>query len=146
MQSQTVQETVTTLPAMSYGQMLEQVRYNGAYPTRERAEQVVSAVLAAFGRRVTGEERVELAARLPREAARVFAAEIPATDELTGWAFVRDLAARTGGTLATTRWDVGSVLGVVARIAGPDLLDRVLAQLPSGYAILFGRAELTQAA
>ncbi|WP_052412130.1 DUF2267 domain-containing protein [Streptomyces mutabilis] len=146
MQSKTAQETITTLQAMSYGQMLEQVRYNGAYPTRERAEQVVSAVLAALGRRITGEERVELAARLPREAAQVFAAEIPGTDELTGWAFVRDLASRTGGTLATTRWDVGSVLGVVARIAGPALLDRVLAQLPSGYAILFGRAELTQAA
>ncbi|GGQ18503.1 DUF2267 domain-containing protein [Streptomyces mutabilis] len=146
MQSKTAPETITTLPAVSYVQMLEQVRYNGAYPTRERAEQVVSAVLAALGRRITGEERVELAARLPREAARVFAAEIPGTDELTGWAFVRDLASRTGGTLATTRWDVGSVLGVVARIAGPALLDRVLAQLPSGYAILFGRAELTQAA
>ncbi|PAN03375.1 hypothetical protein CJI59_00320 [Streptomyces sp. Alain-F2R5] len=146
MQSKTAPATITTLPAMSYGQMLEQVRYNGAYPTRERAEQVVSAVLAALGRRITGEERVELAARLPREAARIFAAEIPGTQELTGWAFVRDLASRTGGTLATTRWDVGSVLGVVARIAGPALLDRVLAQLPSGYAILFGRAELTQAA
>ncbi|PAK27137.1 hypothetical protein CJD44_05905 [Streptomyces sp. alain-838] len=146
MQSKTAPATITTLPAMSYGQMLEQVRYNGAYPTRERAEQVVSAVLAALGRRITGEERVELAARLPREAARIFVAEIPGTEELTGWAFVRDLASRTGGTLATTRWDVGSVLGVVARIAGPALLDRVLAQLPSGYAILFGRAELTQAA
>ncbi|WP_369179452.1 DUF2267 domain-containing protein [Streptomyces mutabilis] len=146
MQSKTAPATITTLPAMSYGQMLEQVRYNGAYPTRERAEQVVSAVLAALGRRITGEERVELAARLPREAARIFAAEIPGTEELTGWAFVRDLASRTGGTLATTRWDVGSVLGVVARIAGPALLDRLLAQLPSGYAILFGRAELTQAA
>ncbi|MFE0801355.1 DUF2267 domain-containing protein [Streptomyces sp. NPDC058812] len=131
---------------MSYGQMLEQVRYNGAYPTRERAEEVVSAALAALGRRITGEERVELAARLPHEAAQIFAAQIPATDSMTGWAFVRDLATRTDGTLATTRWDVGSVLGVVARIAGPDLLDRILAQLPSGYAILFGRAELTQAA
>ncbi|MBQ1095391.1 DUF2267 domain-containing protein [Streptomyces sp. b94] len=146
MQTKTAPATLTTVPAMSYGQMLEQIRYNGAYPTRERAEEVVLAVLAALGRRVTGEERVDLAARLPREAAQVFAAQIPATDPMTGWAFVRDLATRTGGTLATTRWDVGSVLGVVARIAGPDLLDRILAQLPSGYAILFGRAELTQAA
>ncbi|WP_202437779.1 DUF2267 domain-containing protein [Streptomyces sp. SID5910] len=131
---------------MSYVQLVEQVRYQGAYATRERAEDVVSAVLAALGRRITGEERVELAARLPREAARIFASQIPGTDTMTGWAFVRDLATRTGGTLATTRWDVGSVLGVVARLAGPDLLDRILAQLPSGYAILFGRAELTQAA
>ncbi|MBT3150387.1 DUF2267 domain-containing protein [Streptomyces sp. CHD11] len=146
MQTTTAPATVTTLPAMSYGQLLEQVRYHGAYPTRERAEEVVFTVLAALGRRVTGEERVELAARLPREAAQIFAAQIPATDSMTGWAFVRDLATRTGGTLATTRWDAGSVLGVVARIAGPDLLDRILARLPSGYAILFGRAELTQAA
>jgi len=146
MQTKTAPATGTTIPATSYDRMLEQVRYNGAYPTRERAEEVVAAVLAALGRRVTGEERVELAARLPREAAQIFAAQVPATDSMTGWAFVRDLATRTGGTLATTRWDVGSVLGVVARTAGPDLLDRILAQLPSGYAILFGRAELTQAA
>ncbi|WP_282085418.1 DUF2267 domain-containing protein [Streptomyces tendae] len=146
MQSQTAPTTTATEPAMSFVQMLEQVRYHGAYPTRERAEDVVSAVVAALGRRVTGEERVELAARLPREAARIFAAQIPGTDSMTGWAFVRDLATRTGGTLATTRWDVGSVLGVVGRLAGPALLDRILAQLPSGYAILFGRAELTQAA
>ncbi|CAL9362698.1 DUF2267 domain-containing protein [Streptomyces sp. enrichment culture] len=146
MQTKTAPETVTTSPAPSYPRMLEQVRYNGAYPTRERAEEVVLAVLAALGRRVTGEERVELAARLPREAAEIFAAQIPGTDSMTGWAFVRDLATRTGGSLATTRWDVGSVLGVVATLAGPDLLDRILTQLPSGYAILFGRAELTQAA
>ncbi|MFG3214551.1 DUF2267 domain-containing protein [Streptomyces tendae] len=146
MQSQTAPTTAAPESAVSFVQMLEQVRYHGAYPTRERAEEVVTAVLAALGRRITGEERVELAARLPREAARIFAAQIPATDSMTGWAFVRDLATRTGGTLATARWDVGSVLGVVARLAGPALLDRVLAQLPSGYAILFGRAELTQAA
>ncbi|MFE9707450.1 DUF2267 domain-containing protein [Streptomyces sp. NPDC005930] len=146
MHTKTASATITTASAMSFAEMLEQVRYHGAYSTRERAEDVVSAVLAALGRRVTGEERVELAARLPREAARIFAAQIPETDPMTGWAFVRDLATRTGGSLATTRWDVGSVLGVVARLAGPALLDRVLAQLPSGYAILFGRAELVQAA
>ncbi|MFG3157883.1 DUF2267 domain-containing protein [Streptomyces sp. NPDC048219] len=146
MQLQTAPGPTTTAPATSFASMVEQVRYNGAYATRQRAEEVVSAVLAALGRRITGEERVELASCLPREAARFFAAQIPETGTMTGWAFVRDLASRTGGTLATTRWDVGSVLSVVARLAGPDLLDRILAQLPSGYAILFGRAELVQAA
>jgi uncharacterized protein (DUF2267 family) len=135
-----------TLSPMSYTQLLERVRYDGAYPTRERAEEVLTQVLAALGRRLTGEERVDLAARLPREAAEIFTAPIPETRPLTGWAFVKDLADRTGNTLATTRWDVGSVLGAVAHIAGPALLDRVLTQLPSGYAILFGRPELTQAA
>lgn len=139
-------QTIITTPAMSYTQMLERVRYDGAYPTRERAEEVVSAVLAALGRRVPDEERVELAARLPREAARIFTSEAPDPEPLTGWAFVKDLAGRTGGTLATTRWDVGSVLTTVAQLAGPGLLDRTLAQLPPGFALLFGRAELTRAA
>ncbi|WP_418346735.1 DUF2267 domain-containing protein [Streptomyces fodineus] len=131
---------------LAYEQMLEKVRYDGAYPTREKAEEAVRLVLAGLGRQLTGDERVELAARLPFEAARILTAQIPDTQALTGWAFVKDLAARTGATLATTRWDTGSVLCVVAALAGPDLLTRILQQLPSGYALLFGRAELTQAA
>ncbi|MFK4098495.1 DUF2267 domain-containing protein [Streptomyces sp. NPDC019531] len=131
---------------MTFEQMLERVRYEGAYATRAQAEEAVRGVLAAFGRQVTGDERVELAARLPHEAAVTFTSEIPATEPFTGWGFVKDLAARTGGSPATTRWDAGTVLRVVAQLAGEDLLSRVLAQLPSGYALLFGRAELTPAA
>ncbi|MGW7432462.1 DUF2267 domain-containing protein [Streptomyces sp. NPDC054861] len=133
-------------PAMTFDRMLERVRYEGAYPTRERAEETVRAVLAALGRQITGDERVDLAARLPLEAARAFTCQIPTTEPLTGWGFVKDLAERVGGTPATARWDTGAVLNVVADLAGRDLLDRVLAQLPPGYGLLFGRAELTQAA
>ncbi|WP_030419327.1 DUF2267 domain-containing protein [Streptomyces sp. SCSIO 75703] len=147
MQSQTAPAAVSSTPDTSYARMLEQVRYQGAYPTRERAEEVVRAVLTALGRRLAGEVRADLAACLPAQAARVLTAPAPAPGAApTGWGFVRDLAARTGGSPATTRWDVGSVLGVVARLAGPDVLDRVLASLPQGYALLFGRGELTQAA
>lgn len=126
--------------------MLEKVRYEGAYPTRERAEEAVRLVLAGLGRQLTGDERVELAARLPIEAARILTAQIPDARPLTGWAFVKDLASRTGAGLATTRWDTGSVLCTIADLAGPDLLTRILSRLPGGYALLFGRAELTQAA
>ncbi|MFK8909405.1 DUF2267 domain-containing protein [Streptomyces sp. YS-3] len=131
---------------MTYEQMLEKVRYEGAYPTRERAEQAVRLVVSGLGRQLTGEERVELAARLPHEAARILTEQIPDVQPLTGWALVKDLAGRTGATLATTRWDTGSVLSTVADLAGPELLTRILNQLPAGYALLFGRAELTQAA
>ncbi|MCQ8832639.1 DUF2267 domain-containing protein [Streptomyces malaysiensis] len=134
------------LPVMTFEQMLDRVRYDGVYPTRERAEEVVRLVLSGLGRQLTGEERVELAARLPREAARILTEQIPGTRPLTGWAFVKDLATRGGTPLATTRWDTGSVLATVAALAGPELLTRILRQLPSGYALLFGRAELTQAA
>lgn len=131
---------------MTYEQMLDKVRYEGAYPTRERAEEAVRLVLAGLGRQLTGDERVELAARLPFEAAAILTTQIPDAQPLTGWGFVKDLASRSGGSLGTTRWDTGSVLVAVAALAGSDLLSRILHQLPSGYALLFGRAELTSAA
>ncbi|WP_405911505.1 DUF2267 domain-containing protein [Streptomyces sp. NBC_00963] len=131
---------------MTFHQMLERIRYEGAYPTREHAEDVTRAVLAALGRQLTGDDRVDLAACLPIEAALVFTAQIPDRQPLTGWGFIKDLAARTGGTPATTRWDTGAVLSAVAHLAGPGLMDRILTQLPSGWALLFGRAELIQAA
>lgn len=140
------QQPSRSTAGMTFEQMLEHVRYEGAYATRDQAEQAVRAVLAAFGRQLTGEERVELASRLPYEAALTFTSEIPATEPLTGWGFVKDLATRTGGSAATTRWDTGTVFRIVAHFAGEELLSRILTQLPSGYALLFGRAELTQAA
>ncbi|MGW4873736.1 DUF2267 domain-containing protein [Streptomyces chartreusis] len=48
-------------------------RYEGAYATTAQAENAVRAVLAAFRHQLTGEEQVELAARLPHEAAAIFA-------------------------------------------------------------------------
>ncbi|MEU5161164.1 DUF2267 domain-containing protein [Streptomyces sp. NPDC020875] len=130
----------------AYQQMLERVRYEGAYPTRERAEEAVRLVLSGLGRQLTGDERVDLAARLPLEAARALTAQIPDTQPLSGWDFVKDLAARSGASLATTRWDTGSVLAVVAAHAGSDLITRILNQLPTGWALLFGQAELNPAA
>ncbi|MFF3556201.1 DUF2267 domain-containing protein [Streptomyces tsukubensis] len=130
----------------AYQQMVERVRYEGAYPTRERAEEAVRLVLAGLGRQLTGDERVDLAARLPLEAARALTAQIPDTQPLSGWAFVKDLAARSGASLATTRWDTGSVFAVVAAHAGSDLITRILNQLPTGWALLFGQAELNPAA
>ncbi|MET7727932.1 DUF2267 domain-containing protein [Streptomyces mirabilis] len=128
---------------MSYEQMLEKVRYEGTYPTRERAEGAVRLVAAGLGRQLTGDERVELAARFPFEAAHLLTAQIPDTQPLTGWAFVKDLAARAEASLATARWDTGAVF---AALAVPDLLTCILRQLPSGFALLFGRAELNPAA
>ncbi|MER7198968.1 hypothetical protein CG723_31275 [Streptomyces sp. CB01635] len=136
-------EPAAARPGMTFHQLLERIRYEGAYPTRERADDVTRAVLAALGRQLTGDERVDLAACLPTEAARIFAGQIPA-QPLTGWGFVKDLAARTEATTATVRWDTGAVLAVIGDLAGPSLLDRILTQLPPGYALLFGRAELTQ--
>jgi uncharacterized protein (DUF2267 family) len=135
-----------TAPVPSYDQMLEAVRYDGAYPTCERADQAVRTVLGALGGQLGDELRTEVAARLPAEAARALMAQAVAAPPRTGWSFVQDIAARTGASPAIARWDTGAVLGRVAALAGADLLDRLLAELPSGYALLFGRAELAAAA
>ncbi|MFE7811676.1 DUF2267 domain-containing protein [Streptomyces sp. NPDC057433] len=140
------QEPFRSTVGTTYEQMLERVRYEGAYPTRARAEQAVRAVLASLGRQLAGDERVALAAELPHEAADILTSQTPATRPLTGWGFVEDLSSRTGGTPATTRWDTGTVLRIVAQLTDETLLDRILGRLPTGYALLFGRAELTQAA
>ncbi|MET7937368.1 DUF2267 domain-containing protein [Streptomyces sp. NPDC005322] len=130
---------------MTFDELIEAVRYDGIYPTRERAEEVTRTVLAALGRQLTGDERVALAAVLPTRAARMFAGEVPRPEPLTGWGFVKDIAAHTpGATRATARWDAGSVLGVLARLAGPELLARILGRLPDGYALLFGQAQLAR--
>ncbi|MFI5642300.1 DUF2267 domain-containing protein [Streptomyces goshikiensis] len=131
-------------PAMTFDQMLERVRYEGAYPTRQRAAEAVHHVLSALGCQLTGDERVDLAQALPAEAALTLTAQIPETEHLTGWGFVKDLASRTGVSPAVARWDTGAVFAVVTRIAGPDLLARILRRLPDDYALLFGQAQLSR--
>ncbi|GGT02955.1 DUF2267 domain-containing protein [Streptomyces griseoviridis] len=134
-----------TRPA--WAALVEEVREAGRYPTRAEAERVTRIVLSALGGHVIGDERVDLAQALPEEAARVVASQIPATRPLTAAEFVDSVAARIeGATPATARWDVSSVLSVLPSLVGDDLITRVLDRLPSGYALLFGRADLTPAA
>ena len=122
---------------------MDAVRESGQYPTRVEAERVTRVVLSALGGHVTGDERVALARALPEQAARVVAGQIPATRPLSAAEFVESVAARIeGATTATARWDVSSVLSALPRWAGDELVDRILSQLPPGYALLFGRAEL----
>ncbi|GAA2536249.1 DUF2267 domain-containing protein [Streptomyces sp. NPDC058947] len=127
--------------------LVEAVRASGQYDTLTKAEQVTRTVLAALGAHVIGDERVDLARALPEEAARLIASQIPATHRLTAARFVDEVASRTpGATSATARWDVSSVLGALPPLIGDDLVTRILAQLPPGYALLFGRADLSPAA
>jgi hypothetical protein len=113
-----------------------------------------------LGRQLNGADRAELAACLPAPAARLLTGRVTADDAtvtaddatpvaagaMTGRAFVADLARRTGTTPAVARWDTGSVLAAVAALAGTPLVNRLLAHLPAGYALLFGRPELSRPA
>jgi uncharacterized protein (DUF2267 family) len=148
--------SATTMPArtlpddsargVGWTDLIEEVRESGQYTTTAEAERVTRIVLSALGGHVIGDERVDLARALPEQAARVIAAQIPATRPLTAAEFVDAIAARIeGATPATARWDVSSVLSVLPKRVGDDLVDRILSQLPPGYALLFGRAELAPA-
>ncbi|MEU2061714.1 DUF2267 domain-containing protein [Streptomyces sp. NPDC013455] len=127
--------------------LTEAVREAGQYPTRAEAERVTRIVLSALGGHVTGDERVALARALPRTAGRVIASQIPAAHPLTAREFVESVATRIeGSTPATARWDVSSVLSVLSTHIGEDLTTQLLTQLPPGFPLLFGRAELATTA
>ncbi|UNO42017.1 DUF2267 domain-containing protein [Streptomyces sp. MST-110588] len=134
---------------MRYDELVKAVKKEGRYPTERMTERVVHDVLAALGRQLVGDERVELARLLPDEAAVAFVSQIPSPQPLTAGEFTRALAEASGvdgATEATARWDAGSVLTVLTRHIDPGLLRRILHQLPEGYALLFGQARLAPAA
>lgn len=131
---------------MSLHDLVQQVRTMGEYPTDAEAERVLRCVLSMLGGHLGRAERVELARRLPPEAAAVVTDQLPAEQPLSAAEFVAVLAERLhGATPATARWDAGAVLASVAELAGDDFTERLLDALPRGYALLFGRADLTPA-
>lgn len=128
-------------------ELAEAVREAGQYPTRAEAERITRVVLSALGGHITGDERVALAQALPPEAGRAIASQIPAADPLTAREFVDAVATRMeNSTPATARWDVSSVLSTLSAHIGEPLTTRLLTQLPPGYALLFGRADLAPTA
>ena len=121
---------------------LARVQERGEYSTPREADQAARVVLALLGAHVVGEERAELAARLPETYALILLNPLQAAEPLDAERFVRATAAWIeGATEQTARWDVGAVLSVAAEEAGPDLLRRLLLQLPPGYDLLFGHLE-----
>jgi uncharacterized protein (DUF2267 family) len=129
-----------------WSRLVDAVQECGQYTTRREAERITRMVLSALGGHVIGDERVELARRLPEEAARLIASQIPVTRPLTAHEFVDAVAARIeGATPATARWDVSAVLSTLPAFVGDGLTTRLIRQLPSGYALLFGKAELAPA-
>ncbi|SOB81366.1 DUF2267 domain-containing protein [Streptomyces sp. 1331.2] len=124
---------------------IQQVRTLGRYPSEEEAERVLDAVLAVLGSQLTGDERCDLATALPGQARATFAFQIPLPEPVAA-PFVEAVARTLNTSLTAARWNASSVLAALADLAGERLTDRLLAHLPRGYALLFGRADLTTAA
>ncbi|WP_199846879.1 DUF2267 domain-containing protein [Kitasatospora fiedleri] len=128
-----------------YRHLLQQVRDFGRYSSDEEAERVLDAVLSVLGSQLTGDERRDLAAVLPERARAVLTAQIPLPRPVAAPAFVETLAHTLGTSLTTARWDASSVLAALTTLTDAPLTDRLLAHLPRGYALLFGRADLAAA-
>ncbi|MCX4750534.1 DUF2267 domain-containing protein [Kitasatospora sp. NBC_01287] len=130
---------------MTWHHLLKQVRDLGRYDTDQEAERVVHAVLATLGGQLIGEERRDLAATVPEPARTTFASQIPLTQPLDAHTFVDTIATTLDTTADAARWHTGAVLAALTNLLGEPLTGRVLTQLPHGYALLYGRADLTAA-
>jgi len=127
---------------MHWDSFLAAVQDRGEYATREEAERSSRVVLALLGAHLVGDVRAELAARLPEALALVLLNPLQAREPLSPERFIRASAAWIeGATEKTATWDVSAVLSVVADVAGENLMNRVLLQLPPDYDLLFGRPQ-----
>ncbi|MEU8516713.1 DUF2267 domain-containing protein [Kitasatospora sp. NPDC048722] len=131
---------------MTWHTLVQQVRDLGRYNSDQEAECALNAVLGILGSQLTGDERCDVAAVLPERARALLVAPIPLTQPVTAPAFVEAVARNLNTTLEGARWDASSVLTALADLAGAQLTGRLLTYLPRGYALLFGRADLTPAA
>ncbi|WP_416974925.1 DUF2267 domain-containing protein [Streptomyces sp. 4F14] len=121
--------------------LVARVKRTGQYPTTAEAEKITRTTLTALAPHLPAPERTALARALPSEATALLAASPQPPCKAAE--FVSKVAARLGNTTPdTARWHVTSVLTTLSHYAGPTLTDRLITQLPQGYALLFGRAEL----
>ncbi|MET9827953.1 DUF2267 domain-containing protein [Streptomyces sp. NPDC006385] len=127
---------------MHWDAFLDAVQERGEYRTRQEAERAARTVLALLGAHLVGEVRSELAARLPETMALVLVNPLQAHEPLPPERFIRAASAWIeGATERTATWDVSAVLSVVADVAGEELMNRILLQLPPGYDLLFGHPQ-----
>ncbi|MFI6435011.1 DUF2267 domain-containing protein [Streptomyces sp. NPDC050759] len=131
---------------MRYDEFIASVRDRGEYATAQEAEQVTVAVLKVLASRLTAAEAKDLAAQLPGPLGDALG-EIRQEGQAESFGiqeFCRRIAELTGARPRTAEWDAGAVLSTLADTVSGGELNQILSQLPSGYADLFGKPELSQ--
>lgn len=126
---------------MNRDEFLGKVRERGEYADRAETEHVTTTVLSLLGHRLGGEAD-DLAAQLP---ANLGGAVLNGGtgENYSEREFLRRLAEQLGATEESARWDASAVLSTVAEAVTGGQLNQVLTQLPSAYAELFGKPELS---
>ncbi|MDT0442487.1 DUF2267 domain-containing protein [Streptomyces johnsoniae] len=127
---------------MSYSAFLSTVRERGEYPADE-AERIVESVLTTLGRRLPGPSAEHLADQLPMPLAEILHS---ADDTGRSWGveeFISNVADHADEDVETAETDTRVVFSVLSERVAGGAMNKLLSQLPSGYADLFGYAELT---
>ncbi|MET8979116.1 DUF2267 domain-containing protein [Streptomyces sp. NPDC004539] len=123
--------------------LVARVKRTGQYPTTADAERITRTTLTSLAPLLPAPERTALTRTLPPEAAALLTPRTPANLPSPAAEFVTAVAAHLNNESPDkARWHVTSVLTVLSHLAGPTLTARIINQLPQGYALLFGRAEL----
>ncbi|MCP9956671.1 DUF2267 domain-containing protein [Streptomyces sudanensis] len=130
---------------MRYDEFLARVRERGEYHDQAEAAQITRAVLEVLGHRITPGEAADLAAQLPGDLGDVLTADADGgrpTERFGIEEFHRRVAERTGARPRTAQWDASAVLSTLADAVSGGELNQIISQLPSSYAVLFGKADL----
>ncbi|MEU6807882.1 DUF2267 domain-containing protein [Streptomyces sp. NPDC046831] len=128
---------------MQQHEFLARVRELGEYDSQDEAAKVTEAVLSVLAQRISPGEVDDLASQLPGRLGPALAEAKPPQAESFGIEeFYRRVAERTGARPRTAEWDASAVLTTVAEAVSGGELNQIISQLPSGYAVLFGKADL----
>jgi uncharacterized protein (DUF2267 family) len=125
-----------------YDEFVTKVHERGEYADREEAERMTLAVLTVLARRLDPGEVKDLASQLPGGAAGALISALGPPEAFGVREFLGRVAAATGASGQTAEWDASAVLSTVAEAISGGELNDVLTQLPSGYAVLFGKPAL----
>jgi uncharacterized protein (DUF2267 family) len=128
---------------VKYDQFVSVVRDRGEYGSSAEAATVAKSVLRVFAGRISSGEADDLADQLPPPLDEALRSGTQDRAETYGVEeFCRRIASRTGARPSTAEWDASAVLSTVADAVTGGELNQLLTQLPSGYATLFGKADL----
>ncbi|SCK52925.1 Uncharacterized conserved protein, DUF2267 family [Streptomyces sp. WMMB 714] len=129
---------------MRHDEFLAKVRERGEYHGQEEAEEITVSVLGVLASRITGSEAEDLAAQLPEPLDRPLIDGAGTRAGIFGVEeFLRRVGRLTGARPRTAEWDASAVLSTLAEAVSGGELNQVLSQLPSGFAPLFGKPELS---
>ncbi|MDT0346370.1 DUF2267 domain-containing protein [Streptomyces litchfieldiae] len=126
---------------MSYGSFLSTVRDRGEYPGDE-AERAVEAVLTTLGERLPSHSAEHLADQLPTPLAQILENADGAGRSWGVEEFITHVAQRADEDEETAETDTRVVFSVISEQVTGGEMNKLLSQLPTGYAELFGYSEL----